>query len=220
MGLLEFFQDRYLASAKSVADIIGVRAFTPSDQEIEVFDTEGSPRLLVQLLLKSKAGLESAFTANTLADFRTVLSSKCFVSHQLFEVIEHQLRGSIARTYGEAKQSLAVRYYSKDIPEITANFRAAYLDGHAAALAEFPGIRKVFCYDPVPINENSGIPQSECVVGNEVVFDSIEDLNVALLSPVMAEVGKHSRALPKYKGWNTHYPMALSFEWFSDRKET
>ena len=48
------------------------------------------------------------------------------------------------------------------------------------------------------------------MIGNEVVFDHIEDFNVAMESPARHELRAHYHEFPRFAGANTHYPMSRS----------
>ncbi len=211
--LLDFFHSRYLPSAQNIPDIAVVRAFRPSPQKTVIFDDEGTPTLLVQALFTSPDGLTAALKDGSLVDFRELAIADCDITHQLFELVEHPISNTAGPAYGKARQSLAVRYYSTDDEEKNNGFRDAYVDGHPAALANFPAIQRVFCYLPVVWEDPGDIQCSNILIGNEVVFDNIENLNAALASSAMEVVGRHSRALPRFSGWNTHFPMTLTYEW-------
>ncbi|MCP4934679.1 MAG: hypothetical protein GY927_10865 [bacterium] len=213
--LLDFFHNKYLPSAQNIPDIAVVRAFRSSPQKTAIFDDEGAPALLVQALFTSPDGLTAALKDGSLADFRELDVADCDITHQLFELVEHATSNTAGAAYGKARQSLAVRYYSTDDEEKNNAFRDAYVDGHPAALANFPAIRRVFCYLPVVWDDPGDIQCSNCMIGNEVVFDNIEDLNAELASSAMEVVKHHSKTLPRFNGWNTHFPMTLAHEWVS-----
>ncbi len=213
--LLKFFFDEYLGSIQYIEGIIGVRTFLPSMQKTAIFNDLGEPALLVQVLLASPLGLIAAMEDGSLADFRQLAITDCNITHQLFELVEHSGVNKSKLAYNNAKQSLAVRYYSTDSEKKTNAFRLAYLDGHPDALANFPLIKRIFCYMPSNWDDPTDIPDSNAIIGNEVVFDNIETLNAALISPAMAIVGHHSRKLPRFQGYNTHFPMTLFHEWLA-----
>lgn len=213
--LQDFFHERYLKTAQNIPGIIAIRAFMPSAGEVPFFDDDGSPQLSVQLLLASPEGLTASLANGSLADFCEISGINATISHQLFELIEQDLPNTSKIAYGKAKQSFAVRYYSKDCVENEDKFRSAYLKGHPDALANFPAVRRIFCYVPVTWDDPTDIHHSSAIIGNEVVFDTIEALRTAFLSPAMSIAGKHSRTLPRFKGWNTHFPMTLIHEWLA-----
>jgi hypothetical protein len=211
-ALLAHYQS-YLADTRRIPpEAIAIRAFQPTPKKTAVFDDRGAPRLLVQVLLPSPAGMAPAFEMRAISRLAQLAVAGCRVSHQLFELREEPLTDARGLAYGTARQSLSVRYFADDNRDRIRAFRAAYLDGHPAVLAGFPGIRRVFCYVPVQWYDPSGIAGSGSIVGNEVVFDSMAALNRALHSPAMARVRRHSQMLPRCNRRNTHFPMSLVHE--------
>jgi hypothetical protein len=51
------------------------------------------------------------------------------------------------------------------------------------------------------------VTDANYLIGNEVVFDNIADLNVSMQSPVREELRKHYREFPAFSGAVTHFPM-------------
>ena len=45
------------------------------------------------------------------------------------------------------------------------------------------------------------------MLGNEVVFDCVEDFNTAMQSPVRHEMREHFHSFPKFSGAVTHFAM-------------
>jgi uncharacterized protein (TIGR02118 family) len=105
----------------------------------------------------------------------------------------------------EAPFSYVVRYHRPAEDERA--FVAHYVADHPALLAKFPKIRSVLCYFPIPWQDPNGFASADYMLGNEVVFDSIEDFNAAMASPVRHELRAHYREFPPFSGRNTHYPM-------------
>jgi len=101
--------------------------------------------------------------------------------------------------------SYVVRYHhpAQDV----AQFVSHYLADHPPILAKLPQIRSVLCYLPVEVNASGILPPADYMLGNEVVFDSPEAFNAAMMSPVRLELRAHFRSFPPFTGRNTHYPM-------------
>ncbi len=101
--------------------------------------------------------------------------------------------------------SYVVRYHRP--AEDEARFVANYLETHPSLLALLPRIRSLLCYVPLPHQERGPLPAADYMIGNEVAFDSVEDFNRAMASPVRQEARKHFHQFPPFTGRNTHYPM-------------
>lgn len=104
-----------------------------------------------------------------------------------------------------ARFSYVVRYElpAEDVP----HFQSYYMRMHPPILAEFEAIRNIFCYLPVPIGPEAPAPSSGYLIGNEVVFDSAEDFDRAMASPVRAKSRADFETFPPFSGRNPHYPM-------------
>lgn len=105
----------------------------------------------------------------------------------------------------KAPISYVVRYQRP--AENEAEFGAHYVAHHPAIQARFPGIRSIMCYLPIPWRDPTPIAPADYMLGNEVVFDSLEALDAALNSPVRHQLRNDFKSFPKFSGKNTHYAM-------------
>jgi len=104
-----------------------------------------------------------------------------------------------------ASCSYVVRYHRP--AEDEAAFVAHYVKHHPPILGEFPNIRNVMCYLPLDWTDPLGVPRADYMLGNEVVFDSVEDLNASLRSDVRHKLRDDYKTFPPFSGRNTHYAM-------------
>ena len=100
--------------------------------------------------------------------------------------------------------SYVVRYHKP--AEDESAFIENYVATHPPTLGKLPGIRSVMCYFPQPIMAQ-GLASADYMIGNEVAFDSVEDFNAAMQSPVRQELRRHFHEFPPFTGRNTHFPM-------------
>jgi hypothetical protein len=100
--------------------------------------------------------------------------------------------------------SYVVRYHKP--AEDEAAFIRNYVATHPPTLATLPAIRSVMCYFPLPLVA-PGLAAADYMIGNEVVFDSVEAFNAAMQSPVRQELRRHFHEFPPFTGRNTHFPM-------------
>ena len=105
----------------------------------------------------------------------------------------------------QAPFSYVVRYHRP--AEDEAAFVAHYVADHPRLEARFPGIRSIMCYFPLKPAGVGRLPCCDYMLGNEVVFDCIEDFNVAMQSPVRHEMRAHFHSFPKFSGAVTHFAM-------------
>ena len=101
--------------------------------------------------------------------------------------------------------SFVVRY---ELPaEDATHFQDYYMRMHPPILAEFEAIRNIFCYVPIAMGEGRPVPGSDYLIGNEVVFDSVEEFDRAMASPVREKSRADFETFPPFSGRNPHYPM-------------
>jgi hypothetical protein len=101
--------------------------------------------------------------------------------------------------------SYVVRY--RRPAENEAAFVAHYVADHPRLEGQFPHIRSVMCYFPLPTPKSELCAPADYMLGNEVVFDSVQDFNVAMQSPVRHEMRAHFHTFPKFSGAVTHFAM-------------
>ena len=70
-----------------------------------------------------------------------------------------------------------------------------------------PAIRNVLCYLPLSWNDPLGLPNSNYIVGNEVVFDGLENLLAAQASDVRDRARDDMIANPIRPGPVTHFTL-------------
>ena len=105
----------------------------------------------------------------------------------------------------QAPFSYVVRYHRP--AEDEAAFVKHYVGDHPRLEAQFPGIRSIMCYFPLREPVSRRFPPADYMIGNEVVFDSIEHFNAAMQSPVRHDMRAHFHSLPKFTGPVTHFAM-------------
>jgi len=104
-----------------------------------------------------------------------------------------------------AEFSYVVRYHPP--AEDAAHFIAHYLADHPRLMAKLPEIRSILCYLPVRDAARDVLPPVDYIIGNEVVFDSVDAFNAAMASPARKEMRAHFHKFPQFSGRNTHFPM-------------
>jgi hypothetical protein len=124
---------------------------------------------------------------------------------EVCEIIAFNIEGVAEPHVRAAPLSFNVRYYAPVTDKKV--FVDFYLKNHPQILAELPGIRNVFCYLPMTSYTNAPVPLSNCILGNEVVFDMIEALNASMKSEVRHRLREDYNAFPVKAGPNTHYAM-------------
>ncbi len=98
-----------------------------------------------------------------------------------------------------------VRYHGSS--EAAASFADHYERTHPLLLAKLPRIRAIECYRPLGVLRAPRCEPADYLIGNEVEFDSNEDLNAAMISPARVALRADFDALPRVFRSNTHVAM-------------
>lgn len=127
------------------------------------------------------------------------------LSHDAMELQSFPVAGEEAPAALAAPVSYVVRYHRPAQDET--HFVEHYCAVHPPVLGKFPRVRNVICYLPIAWTDPTNIANADYLLGNEVVFDSLEDLNAALASDVRHELREDYKSFPPFYGTNTHYAM-------------
>jgi uncharacterized protein (TIGR02118 family) len=164
---------------------------------------EGPPLLIVVAEFPTRDGLTGAMPAlerelaHVPAGIRTTVTP---MERRFYAVADEAAPGPLRAPF-----SYVVRYHRP--AENEAAFVAHYVADHPRLEALFPRIRSIMCYFPITAAARGNFPQADYMLGNEVVFDSIEDFNAAMQSPVRHEMRAHFHSFPKFSGPVTHFAM-------------
>ena len=123
----------------------------------------------------------------------------------MFERRPYPVTGEHVAGPSRATFSYVVRYHRPAQDE--AAFVANYLATHPPLLAKLPRIRSVLCYLPLTAPGPRAIPAADYMIGNEVMFDSVDDFNAAMASPAREEARRHFHGFPPFAGASTHHAM-------------
>ena len=170
------------------------------------FNDDGpGPLLIAMLQFSDRKKLEAALAH---ARFRESLAGKPAAVAATGTAMERRLFATAASPDPgplRAPFSYVVRYHRP--AEDEAAFVAHYVADHPRLEARFPGIRSIMCYFPLAAPVSQRVPCADYMLGNEVVFDCVEDFNTAMQSPVRHEMREHFHSFPKFSGAVTHFAM-------------
>jgi hypothetical protein len=162
--------------------------------------------LIVQADFADKDKLEAAMANPRVADaFKSMPDHGEFqLAAEALTAQQHPLQdGSISPR--RAPLSFVVRYYRPI--ENTQAFTQYYVDHHPPIMANFPNIRNIFCYFPLEWKDANQLPHTNSFLGNEIVFDGIDDLNAALTSDTRHDLRADFHYFPPHEGTNSHHAM-------------
>jgi hypothetical protein len=164
---------------------------------------EGPPLLIVMAEFQSIDACNAAVPA--LEQALANLPSGIGVTITAMERRLYPVAGEDAPGPLRAPFSYVVRYNRP--AEDEAAFVKHYVADHPRLEASFPRIRSIMCYFPLARPASRHFPPADYMLGNEVAFDSVDDFNVAMQSPVRHEMRAHFHSFPKFSGPVTHFPM-------------
>jgi uncharacterized protein (TIGR02118 family) len=168
---------------------------------------EGSgPLFLLMLEFSSLAALEKAALSHNFASPLASLPAGLELSADAMERRCYPVAGEATAMPLSAPFSYSVRYHRP--AEDEARFVSFYLTNHPPLLARLPDIRNVICYLPMHGFNPAGLPSANYMLGNEVVFDTIDAFNAAMASEQRRKLRADFARFPRFTGSNTHSPMS------------
>lgn len=202
----EWFGDEPLAKLCGLRNVRAVELFVPEEAHDPYLADEHLPLLMVELDFDGVDDAQRALNSEVFAQAVGDLSHAPVPVSAVAELMEAEafpVNGRIPER--TAPVSYVVRYHRPAEDERA--FVAHYREKHPPILARFPGIRYVACYYPVAWHDETEIPAAGYMLGNEVVFDSVEALNAALASDIRHELREDFHTFPPFTGRNTHFAM-------------
>lgn len=169
-------------------------------------DDGPGPHFMLMLEFSAAEALERAVGSS---DFRAPVSQAPAGLALTADAMERRFYPVAAESEAmplSAPFSYSVRYHRPAEDEV--RFVEFYLDNHPPLLGRLPGIRNVICYLPMSGAAVACLPRADYMLGNEVVFDTLEAFNAAMASEVRRELRADFKRFPPFSGQNTHYPMA------------
>ncbi len=216
-GFAAWFGEAVTPTLLGFTGIETLDIYTPAKEKSEdpyLDDGEG-PILTAQTGFADLASVEAALASDA---FETAIGDParfpfdgCGLTHDVLEVKFFPVAGETAPAPLMAPFSYVVRYHRPADDE--RGFVEHYCAKHPPILGKFPKIRNVLCYAPVDWTDPTGIAQADYLLGNEVVFDNIRDLNDAMRTDIRHELPDDYKTFPPCLGHNTHFPMDRARLW-------
>lgn len=205
--LADYFREAFSDGASFGLEGISADLFLPEAEDVLLFDDGPGPAAVLQFSSRECALLEVLLRHERFRQHFVQVplnqSPGVSVTFGIFRSLPSPVAGEEEVCPRTAGLSFLVRYYGP-MPDITA-FQDFYTANHPPILGRLPGIRNVFCYLPDKF-DCAGLPQSEVMLINEVVFDAVEQLNVALGSDIVGCLKADSARFPPF-GHSTHHAM-------------
>jgi uncharacterized protein (TIGR02118 family) len=128
-------------------------------------------------------------------------------SHQAMAVRRYELPGHSLQPEAAVQQGCTyfVSYEGQSADD--EEWLAHYLRHHPPIMKKLPGLRKLEVYSRIDYSSELDIERSRALQRNLVVFDSQQQLNEALDSPVREELRADYDGFPPFKGVSPHGAM-------------
>ncbi len=183
-----------------------IEAYSPHTVDDPYLGSETGKLLIVEANFDTQQQLESTLAHTQVAGALAAIPAGRDVqlTAEAFTVRHFPLLdGSIPSR--QSPVSFVVRYYRPIDQEET--FNNHYFAHHPPIMVHFPRIRNILCYVPVAWLDASQVAPTNSFLGNEIVFDSVEDLNAALTSEARHKLREDYYSFPPHQGETSHHAM-------------
>ena len=208
VALNDHFLGEPLSLLEANPNVTAVEFYTPYMGAVPKMDDIPAPHLLMEIRVDSEAAAKALTTS---AEFKKhfldktgMLAGADKINLDVLEPVHFDIPGHKKPPARTAPFTFVVRYYGP--VENAADFTAFYTKMHPPLLAKFPKVRNVLCYLPLDASERGELTDGSLIIGNEVVFESLEDFKAATKTPVMKEVMADSDLFKPY-GYSSHHAM-------------
>jgi hypothetical protein len=211
----DWFRGNALGAISGHPGVVDINLFTAERGSDPFHDDGAGPLLMVQVdfddvgnlnSLLATSGIQNSFLFNT-----EQMPAGCDAVQGVYQTVDQIVEGQSAVLPRTAPLSYAVRYFRPAEDEKA--FTDFYVAHHPQVEAKFPGIRNIYCYLPVPRDNPTAVPVEDIMIGNEVVFDSLDDFNAAMKSDVRLLMREDFAKFPAFSGPTTHFAMLRQKAW-------
>lgn len=201
-ALERHYRDAVIPRLLDTPGALSLHLYVPDRQPLPFGNDENSPDISLEIIVSDIASIPSLLMAPANSDgLRIPDGGKA--THDIFRRLTYPVADANKAEERHAPVTFGVRYY----PPVSdaKSFVDHYLAHHPPLLGRLPKIRNVLCYTPIDCDQPLAFPGSGCILGNEVVFDSMKDLADALKSDALDDVLADSHANPVQRGPGTHF---------------
>jgi len=202
------FPEQDISALATLPGVERVDRYEPTEFADDPYDDDRQGQVLtIQTVYRDIASLEQGLASKTFQGLvRAVAGSSVYtLGHEAMEMLCYPVGDETEPGEWTAPISYVVRYHypANDVKR----FIDYYTSHHPQIERDFPGIANIMCYLPIKWQDPTDLPCLGYMLGNEVVFESVEGMSIALKSPVMIDMGADFEQFPTFHGHNTHYPM-------------
>ena len=201
------FPEQEISTLATLPGVERVDRYEPTEFPGDPYNDDRQGQVLtIQTSYRDIASLEQGLAS---AEFQRLVNaasgSGYRLTHDAMEMLPYSVADESEPRELTAPISYVVRYHypADDVK----GFIDYYTSHHPIIEKRFPRITNIMCYLPIKWRDPTGLPFLGYMLGNEVVFESVEDMGLALHSPVIDEMTKDFEQFPTFQGCHTHYPM-------------
>lgn len=183
-----------------------IEAYAPEGVADPYLGNETGKLLILRANFQSPAALETAMQDNEVRAALAAMprSGEVRATAEFFSIQPCPLLDG-STPPRRAPVSFVVRYYRPI--EREREFTDYYIGHHPPIMARFPRIRNIYCYLPVDWEGATSVASADSFLGNEIVFDSVADLDAALSSAARHELREDFKNFLPHEGEVTHFAM-------------
>ncbi len=202
------FPEQEIAGLATIPGVERIDRYEPTEFADDPYKDDRQEQVLtIQTVYRDIAALEQGLAAPAFQDLVKTVAGKAThrLSHEAMEMLFYPVADESEARELRAPVSYVVRYHypANDVN----HFIDYYVNHHPQVERGFPAIANIMCYLPIKWRDPTDLPGLGYMLGNEVVFESVEDLSNALKSPVMVDMAADFDLFPTFHGHSTHYPM-------------
>lgn len=205
----DWFAGKPMETLRALPKARAIELYEPEVSEDPYLNDGPGPVLMVQVDFDDVGDLEGAIAGGAfrseIADTSKIPVPNIALTHDALEMRWWAVGGDDKPHPRTAPVSYVVRYYPP--AENEQAFIDFYVSHHPQILAKLPRIRNVLCYLRLDWTDPAGIERANTMLGNEVVFDTLQDLNDSLKSDVRHELRDDYKQFPPFDGNVTHFAM-------------
>ena len=201
------FPEQEIFTLATLPGVERVDRYEPTEFPDDPYDDDRQDQVLtIQTSYRDIASLEQGLAS---AAFQRLVKaaddSGYILCHDAMDMVLYPVADESEPREWTAPISYVVRYHYP--ADNVKRFIDYYTSHHPVIERRFPRIASIMCYLPIKWRDPTDLPFLGYMLGNEVVFESVEDMGYALHSPVIDEMSADFEQFPTFQGCHTHYPM-------------
>ena len=201
------FPEQEISALATLPGVERVDRYEPTEFPGDPYDDDRQGQvLIIQTTYRDIASLEQGVASAEFQGLVNAASGSGFrLTHDAMDMVLYPVADESEPRELTAPVSYVVRYHypADDVK----GFIDYYTSHHPIIEKRFPRIAGIMCYLPIKWRDPTDLPFLGYMLGNEVVFESVEDMSHALHSPVIDEMSADFDQFPTFQGCHTHYPM-------------